>query len=69
MIICHCHAVSDREIRSAAKEAGRSCRAVAERCGAGSSCQGCVPAIQDLLRGADAQREHRGSGTRETQQG
>ncbi len=59
MIICHCHVVSDREIRRAATEAGPTCRAVAERCGAGGTCKGCVPAIEALLRRLDAPREPR----------
>ena len=49
MIICHCNAVSDHAIREAIRAGAASCRAVARRCGAGSFCGGCVPAIDALL--------------------
>jgi len=56
MIICHCTAATDREIRRCAQEGRPSCRAVAEASGAGAACKGCVPAIQKLLR--EVLREH-----------
>ena len=59
MIICHCHAVTDRQIRRIAAETGKNCRAVGARCGAGTSCKGCVPAIQALLRTPKSTREAR----------
>ncbi|MCA8980348.1 MAG: (2Fe-2S)-binding protein [Planctomycetes bacterium] len=49
MIICHCHGVSDRELRAAARR-GESCADVARGCRAGSACHGCLPAVREILR-------------------
>ncbi len=49
MIICHCHGISDRELREAAAR-GESTADVARSCRAGSACRGCLPAVQQLLR-------------------
>lgn len=49
MIVCHCKAVSDREVRRAVAEGARTRGQVARRCGAGTICGGCRPAIQELL--------------------
>ena len=49
MIVCHCHQVSDREIRRAISEGAHSVAAVSEICGAGSGCGGCVSEIASLL--------------------
>lgn len=49
MRICHCHAVSDREIRAALHDGARTVGQVARSCGAGKGCGGCVPAIAELL--------------------
>lgn len=49
MIICHCHGVSDRELRDAASR-GESCADVARSCRAGSACHGCLPAVREILR-------------------
>jgi bacterioferritin-associated ferredoxin len=49
MIVCHCRAISDRAIRSAI-ERGVACEdQLAEHCGAGGHCGGCLPALQRLL--------------------
>jgi bacterioferritin-associated ferredoxin len=49
MIVCHCNAVSDRAIRDAIRAGASSRGAVARRCGAGTYCGGCAPAIDALL--------------------
>lgn len=49
MVVCHCQAVSDRIIRSHVAEGIATVEEVADRCGAGSLCGGCVPTIEDLL--------------------
>ena len=49
MIICHCHGVSDRELREAAGR-GEACADVARSCRAGSACHGCMPAVLEILR-------------------
>jgi bacterioferritin-associated ferredoxin len=49
MIVCSCHAVTDREIQRAARAGARTPCQVAEMCGAGSSCGGCRETVHDLL--------------------
>ena len=49
MIVCSCHAVTDREIQRAARAGARTPCQVAEMCGAGSSCGGCREAVHELL--------------------
>ena len=49
MIVCSCHAVTDREIRRLAREGARSPRQVAKACGAGSSCGGCRLSVRAIL--------------------
>ncbi|HWH33935.1 MAG TPA: (2Fe-2S)-binding protein [Acidimicrobiales bacterium] len=48
MVICHCRAV-DGLVRRAVHEGAASVDAVIRRCGAGSVCGGCRPAIVQLL--------------------
>jgi bacterioferritin-associated ferredoxin len=48
MIVCHCRALSDRVIR-AAIEAAADEDDLAQRCGAGGKCGGCVPALRRLI--------------------
>jgi bacterioferritin-associated ferredoxin len=49
VIVCHCHGVSDRRIRREARRGVGCPDELAERCGAGSDCGGCVPLIEDLM--------------------
>ena len=49
MLLCHCRAVSDREIRTAIACGARCPDEVSEACGAGSGCGGCLAAVEDLL--------------------
>lgn len=56
MIVCSCHAVTDREIQRAARAGARTPCQIAEMCGAGSSCGGCRETVHDLL--AETHREH-----------
>ena len=49
MLICHCHAVSERRIRKTVRSGCTSLRAIARRCGAGSGCGGCRPALAQIL--------------------
>lgn len=54
MYVCHCNVVSDRIIRGAITAGARDVAGISARCGAGSACGGCVPAIEDLLAEAAA---------------
>jgi bacterioferritin-associated ferredoxin len=60
MIVCSCHAVSERELREAA-HAGQTPDEIVSQTGAGSDCGCCAEAVADILsraagpcRGADA---------------
>lgn len=49
MRICHCHAVTDRDIADAISAGARSVGRIAKACRAGSCCGGCIPAVRELL--------------------
>jgi bacterioferritin-associated ferredoxin len=49
MIVCHCYRVTDRTIRAVIDAGAETEEAVADMCGAGSCCGGCVPAVSELL--------------------
>jgi bacterioferritin-associated ferredoxin len=49
VIVCSCHGISDREIRKHACAGARTSRQVAEACGAGGSCGGCLPVVREIL--------------------
>lgn len=49
MIVCHCHAVSDRRIRELVRAGARSVRDVARRTGAGSGCEGCASTLREIV--------------------
>lgn len=49
MIVCHCHAISDRAIRRAVREGAQSAAEITRHCGAGGSCGGCRPRIESLV--------------------
>lgn len=49
MIVCHCNRVNDRAIRAAIRSGACSPDEVAECCGAGARCGGCVPAVEEIL--------------------
>ncbi len=50
MLVCHCHRVSDREIRAFAKSHGGSLKEVCRKSGAGTCCGGCMPLVKDIVR-------------------
>ena len=49
MIVCHCHRVTDREIRACIQNGARTCEDVADACGASSGCGGCEPLVAELV--------------------
>ena len=49
MLVCHCAAVKDGQIREEIACGAANLTAVGEACGAGTFCGGCIPAIQSLL--------------------
>ena len=49
MYVCHCRAVTDGEIREAITAGACDLDEVGRRCGAGVTCGGRCPLIQELL--------------------
>ena len=49
MLICHCRAVYESEVRAAIADGAADVFAVADRCEAGTVCGGCVPTVCQLL--------------------
>ena len=49
MIVCHCRAVNDGRVRAEIESGARCEDDLARRCGAGSRCGGCLPALERLL--------------------
>jgi bacterioferritin-associated ferredoxin len=49
MFVCHCRAVTDGEIREAITAGACDLAEIGRRCGAGITCGGCCPLIQELL--------------------
>jgi len=59
LIVCHCHRITDREIRRLARAGACTVRQVAESCGAGSACGGCRATVVAILDEAEAPRDQR----------
>jgi bacterioferritin-associated ferredoxin len=51
MIVCHCHGVTDREIRASVQNGARTCADIADCCGAGSGCGGCASLVAEIVHG------------------
>jgi bacterioferritin-associated ferredoxin len=51
MIVCHCHGITDREIRASVHDGARTCADVADACGAGSGCGGCSSLVAEIVAG------------------
>ena len=49
MYVCHCRAVTDHAIRADILAGARSEGDVADGCGAGARCGGCLPLVRRLL--------------------
>ncbi|MEZ5180128.1 MAG: (2Fe-2S)-binding protein [Acidimicrobiales bacterium] len=49
MVVCHCNAVSDREIRDLVRAGALDAADVAARCSAGARCGGCVTVVETLV--------------------
>ena len=49
MVVCHCNAVNDREIRAEILAGALDAEGVAERCNAGTRCGGCRPIVEALI--------------------
>ncbi len=49
MLICHCKAVSEREIRSLVRSGALTPAQVAHECSAGTECGGCARAVERII--------------------
>jgi bacterioferritin-associated ferredoxin len=49
MLVCHCHRITDRDLREAAQRGARTHRDLDLRCPAASACGGCAPAVDAIL--------------------
>ena len=49
MYICHCRAITDTTIEAAISSGATTVDELARRCGAGSRCGGCWPALEEFL--------------------
>jgi len=50
MIVCHCHGVTDREIRACVQDGARTRDDVADHCGASSGCGGCASVVTEIVQ-------------------
>lgn len=53
MYVCHCRAVTDRGVRAAVDGGAHNPAEIARRCGAGTGCGGCLPALRAMLAELD----------------
>jgi len=51
VIVCHCRAVTDRDIRDSIRSGLTDLIEIEEATGAGSCCGGCLPAVHELVTG------------------
>jgi bacterioferritin-associated ferredoxin len=49
VILCHCNAVSDREVRAAVLDGAGDLEEVTRSCGAGGDCGSCRGSIEAML--------------------
>jgi len=49
MIVCHCHAVSDRDVAAAIDDGACDLGGIGRSCRAGTDCGACHPSILDVL--------------------
>ena len=50
MLVCHCHALTDRDIRRAVRTTGAcSVAEVGDHCGAATGCGGCYEVVAEIV--------------------
>ena len=59
MIVCLCHAVSDRTIKSVIEDGASTVQEVSEGCLAGTGCGACRATIRDLIDKQDSDSPER----------
>jgi bacterioferritin-associated ferredoxin len=63
MLVCHCHGITDRQIRRLVKDGAGSTRDIARATGAGLRCGGCRSNVKQVV---DAAVERKFQKTRAT---
>lgn len=48
-LVCLCEGVSERKVRRAVEQGAGTIDEIGERCGAGTTCFGCHPTLEDVL--------------------
>lgn len=48
MLVCHCHAVSDKQVKTAIAAGACSPEDIGHMTGAGTGCGGCIPELRRL---------------------
>ena len=48
MIVCHCHQVTERQIRFLVRGGCDSLNEIGRACGAGTGCGGCLPLVCEI---------------------
>jgi bacterioferritin-associated ferredoxin len=59
VIVCHCNATTDREIRRAVRNGAGSLREVSRACGAARGCGGCAETVLAIISSELGARETR----------
>lgn len=59
MLVCHCHALTDRDIRDAVARGARSAGDVERVCQAGGDCGTCRLVVERILDGVCAKQPQR----------
>jgi bacterioferritin-associated ferredoxin len=49
VLVCHCHEVGDRTLRKCIRDGARTVAEIGAACGAGTSCGGCRPVLEELV--------------------
>ena len=55
MLVCHCHAITDRDLRKSIRAGASSIEQVGLSCGAATGCGGCRDLVQHII---DDERRH-----------
>jgi bacterioferritin-associated ferredoxin len=59
VIVCHCNATTDREIRRAVRNGAVGLREVSRACGATNGCGGCAETVLEIISSELGARETR----------